>query len=350
MKKLVIILLAMVLFVPLCVKADVAAPDPLNIEATVVNPDGAAVYDYSVEKTGEVIPAGEKVKILYNEKIEDKQLVYATYNKKSYLLDPLDLSSTEAYDLKKAYKVEDDVNYLLKDMDVYEGPSYTYKKIGTVKAGTIVEFSYRVDDGYFKYYEGEDVKGWIDAYWEDVYTNPGEYINKEKMETDCGTIKPETEMQVWFNAEYKRVLIANDKECSIEVEGLYRLSDEVTIVKLTEDTTFVDIEGKKYGLVAGEELDVLTDGFMQDPTSDFFVHFKVKDEDVYAWGAVDKSTKVGTKEREKRVEKKETKKEDKKESKLDTKTIILICVITAVVVALAAIVIIALLNKKKKEA
>ena len=352
MKKIVI-LLAMVFCLPLCVKADVAAPNPLNIDATVINPDGAKCYDYTMEEYKEVVAAGEKVNIMYNDVINDKPVVQATYKDKYCFFDPFDLSSTEDYNMEKAYKF-DSLNkiYTVKEVDIYEGPSFTYKKVGTAKKNVVLSCSYFLPEGSFVYCEGEKIKGWLDANYKNVYSDAGEWTVKEALETDCGTIKAEDEFNLWLNNDYKAVVIIDGKECIMDKKDeLYRLADQVNIIKLKEDAQFVDVKGKKYGLTVGEELDVLTDGFMTDPTSTFYVHFKKKNgDDVYAWGNLPQHEIVGTKEREKRVDKKETKKEKDKESKTDTKTIIIICVVTAVVIALAVIVTLVLVNKKKKEA
>ena len=352
MKKIVI-LLAMVFCLPLCVKADVAAPNPLNIDATVINPDGAKCYDYTMENSKTTVAAGEKVKILYNDEINDKPVVQATYGKEYCFFDPFDLSSTEDYNMEKAYKL-DTMNkaYTIKELDVFEGPSFTYKKVGTIDKGVELTCSYSLLEGSFRYCEGEKIKGWIDANYKSVYGDAGEWTVKKDFETDCGTIKAEEEFNLWFNGDYKSVVIIKGKECVVDKDAeIYRLSDLVNIITLKEDGQFVDVNGKKYGLTAGEEVDVLTDGFMEDPTSTFYVHFKMKNgDDVYAWGNLPKHEKTGTKAREKRVEKKETNKDKDKESKTNTKTIIIICVVTAVVIALAAIVTIVLVNKKKKEA
>lgn len=174
MKKLLVLL--SLCFMPMMVKADMAAPVIKGYEIEVVNPDGVATYknecdsDYSnckLVKNG-LLVYGDVCSVYSEEEINNEIYVYAecpTYNK-NYMFKLSDVTilhqnfTLNDSGVEKLYpKVTEEV--LADEINVHTGPAKGFEVIGTLKKGTVVEFIYTYYGSGWYYVEVNGLKGWV---------------------------------------------------------------------------------------------------------------------------------------------------------------------------------------------
>lgn len=177
MKKIKLLLISILLFIPIFVYADAGAPMS-SYYVRVTNQNGAPIYECENEctKTNNTLKYDTVVKVMYEE-FHDKEMYLFTFNEKideeGGILKKEDVSPLEV-DLSKYEKVTynakvysfDEGNYL------YEGPSKIYKKITPgVQLAKDTFYDVLYDDEFWSYIKVEDKYGW-------VFTGQGNrYIN-----------------------------------------------------------------------------------------------------------------------------------------------------------------------------
>ena len=165
MKKYLLVILSVLLFVPSIIFADMGAPAIEPYKATITNKDGAVLYDKKAddkyEATNKILKYGETVEITFDDE-EYAETNYTNYIKQS------DITMIEKnYTMKdsewgKAYNA-----LVLKELVVRTGPANGYDKTGlTLKPGTIVSIREGVFEGgsVWAYVNYNGQTGFIDTY------------------------------------------------------------------------------------------------------------------------------------------------------------------------------------------
>lgn len=171
----VIVFLALIiLFSNTQVFADMGAPMIEPYEATVSNVNGATYYKYGqdgIEKAGK-FDYGYKVKIMYEQEIEDNE-VYGSYYSEDYSVNYLiKLSDLEIVEEGKDFTKDFDlsnskeIEIIAKNgVEIYKGPAYGYSKTGvTIPKGEILKGYVNKKDGLenpWLYVEYKNTKGFI---------------------------------------------------------------------------------------------------------------------------------------------------------------------------------------------
>ena len=163
MKKLFAIILGGLFLLPITVKADMGSPSIREVKVTPVSKEGAPIYD-GENKTDKVLKSGETFTINYEEKYSDG------YYGCSYESDGcVKMSDVVAVD--KVKKNDNDVAkyvgrvFAKNGVEVYEGPSYIYKKTGkTIPYNADVKIAdLGSSDGTWIYIEYNDISGYVDT-------------------------------------------------------------------------------------------------------------------------------------------------------------------------------------------
>ena len=165
MKKIVYLFIGVLAAIPLVVKADMSAPEIKVVKVTPKESAGAPFYDYQLKKTSKTLKYGDKFKVSYEQKNDG--VLYGC----SYEDDSLCVKMSDVKTVDKNEKDKDDVakyvgRVFAKDgLEMYEGPSYAYEKIGkTIPKDTelkIADLSRGV--GTWVYVEYDGVGGYVDT-------------------------------------------------------------------------------------------------------------------------------------------------------------------------------------------
>jgi len=181
MKKIFYLLLGVLLFIPICIFADMSGPLVREYEFQITNPNGAQLYDFDVDdndnavyfKLDGMVPYNYKFTV-YDEDGGDDYIYVDDYN--GYinrkdgrsLLDKFEISEKN---LSKKYDA-----IVVKDVNIRKGPSDGYDIIGKIKKETkinvrdIVIFDkdtneyYREEFDPWVYVEYNNIKGYINSY------------------------------------------------------------------------------------------------------------------------------------------------------------------------------------------
>lgn len=171
MKKVLLTILGVLLFIPNVLFADMGAPGIEEYKASINNKNGAVVYesDYD-EKTSKDVYKATKETIPYGKtvKVEMEENGYADIENYGYVK----LSDIEP--IQKNYALKDSEwkskvdGIILKKVELRNGPANGYSKVGvTLEPGTNVKVrEYKESDGFYSwvYIEYNGKKGYIDSY------------------------------------------------------------------------------------------------------------------------------------------------------------------------------------------
>lgn len=165
MKKIILVILSVLLFIPSIIFADMGAPALDPYKATVTNKNGAVLYDKlsgdKYEPTGKILKYGDTVEITFDDE-EYAEVNFSNYIKQS------DISIIEKnYTMKDSDWGKAFNSVVLKEIDVRKGPANAYDKTGlTLKPGTIVSIREAVFEGgsIWAYVEYNGQKGFIETY------------------------------------------------------------------------------------------------------------------------------------------------------------------------------------------
>ena len=166
MKKLMMLILGVLLFIPAVVFADMGAPGVREYKVTPKSQEGAAIYDYGgqgIIKIG-TVAYGQEVAIVQEFEIDG--IIYGYYYDDNIGSCYIKLSefkvageSTEKDEALYAARV-----FAEDGLELYAGPAYAYEKTGkTVAKGTVLAASDFIGYGTWIYIENGDVKGYVNA-------------------------------------------------------------------------------------------------------------------------------------------------------------------------------------------
>lgn len=166
MKNKVYVILAIFLFLfPLClVQADMGAPETKEYIARITNKNGAYLYNWKEEKTGEVLPYDSKVTVEYD--FSNGDIWYAVLKGDDSDMVRLDdiKGIPEEIDLSNYEKLDSPQQlYVFKEgCALYKGPSMAYGPLDsglTIPVGETIEYEYYDDAWVYVSYKGET--GWV---------------------------------------------------------------------------------------------------------------------------------------------------------------------------------------------
>lgn len=171
MKKLFYVLVGILVFMPLVVFADMGAPMVKPYKASVSNPDGASIYEYSESAKKEIpinkkIPYGTVVEVSF----EYNNLVEVSYDDETLQISIKDIVPIEKeYNVSKSELGKETDAIILKSVEIKKGPADAYESTGTsIPKGTKIVIKYFGDDNGsvgnpWAYVEYKDVKGFINT-------------------------------------------------------------------------------------------------------------------------------------------------------------------------------------------
>ena len=176
MKKIIlfVFLISCFMFKPIMeVSADAASPVITLYDAIVTNPKGAKAYINDDSDYYEFIP-NEKADLIisYNSEVivlSEFQNITALikYKNTKYVVDLNDINPKgEEYEFKNAVHYDTPRKAIsVKNFDIYNGPSESFKKVGSVPNNIEITYEYAIEntDGYeiwvFVSYNGKE--GWV---------------------------------------------------------------------------------------------------------------------------------------------------------------------------------------------
>ena len=394
MNKIISLFLTLI-FMTICgnVFADYA-PEALEYEVKVSNPQGTILWGYSSDYDSYV----EKRKLVYGERgtisfIEEfDNDLYARFENENEWGMVLfkDLSRTKPWDMSEFifgdYKWEETI--LNKNgVEIYEWPSKLEKVIGKIPYGTTIECKMANNEGYWFYLTYNGVSGWI--YAKDEST--GELYTKLKLMTtwkgasildinrnEIGKIPANTVINEYYLANNSHnwnrtyYLTYNGISGYIDINGKY--DDEVVVFDNKKFIYTVDYDNailigtnnEIIDIPKGTELEIkepwdwdyclLTftsfsgkDGwiFMPQFVDDYELQEAIKDaKDYIKYGKSNLNKKDNTKNV---IDDNNENKIIKKSSKMSAKQIVIICVISSLIIAIITTVIIIVVNKNKNK-
>ena len=387
MKK-VFYLLVGLLLLPSIVKADMAPPTVvLGYKAIVSNPDGITVYKWNdkkqvYEETGKKSPYGTQFTVFDSEEficIDDSKGECT-----DLYVDPKDLEVIDKDFKVDTKKLEGKTKAItLKQVEVRKGPAPAYEVVGTIEAGTnitIQELTRKeIEDGSevvylswpWVYVEYEDLKGFISVYnrsvaydleeidilsTDKIYisdVNTGKVIKTIPSETKCKVVLGEIDL---YDEEYNGKIdqrtyyyMSYDGVQGIvryDTSGFFRKVKKVQVELKKEEKVY-----QSYYFENEQDAKVITTlpvGTVV--TSEYYID-DYKQVIYYEKGKT-KGYIILSEEKEEEQEKPK-KEEPKKEvikpvAKPKKDYTLYICIGVGVILSLTALVIILLINKKKK--
>ena len=169
MKKIFYLIVGVLCFIPLLVKADMAGPGLIEYKASITNPDGAYLYkiecnDAKCETvaSSEKLPYGKEVTIVYE---EDGFVSPENYSGYLRIKDVAAIEKNYSVSLKDLDVSTDAI--ILVDRKVKTGPAEGYSDTGTtIKKGTSIKIRFFKDGGKdgsnpWAYVEYNGTKGFI---------------------------------------------------------------------------------------------------------------------------------------------------------------------------------------------
>jgi len=185
MKKMIYLIVGILLFVPLFVKADMGSPMIIEYKASVTNPDGAQFYKYDWENnkyilSGKSLSYGTEVTVMYEEKGRASLKNYDDYVK---IEDITSIEKEYSVTLKDLQASKDAI--VLKDREIKTGPAEGYSGTGVIiAAGTNIKIRFFKLDGYenpWVYVEYNNTKGFIDILEASVAYDTSEAVEIDRM-------------------------------------------------------------------------------------------------------------------------------------------------------------------------
>ena len=167
MKKLLLVILSVLLFVPSIIFADMGAPSIESYKATITNKDGAVLYQH-YERTEEFKATNKKMDYGKTVNIIFEEGGYAQLENNDYVkLSDIALV-TKDYTFKDREWQSPIRSLVLKDQDIRKGPADAYESTGvTVKAGPKLNVRTNIGDGGgspWVYVEYNGTKGYLNSY------------------------------------------------------------------------------------------------------------------------------------------------------------------------------------------
>lgn len=170
MKKIMMLILGVLLFIPAIVLADMGAPGVREYKVTPKSEEGAGIYRITyegdkatVEKAG-TVPYGKEISIMQEFEIDG--ILYGDYYDSNYDVHHIKLSEFKAVgeNTEKDEAIYAARVFAENGLELYEGPGSAYEKTGkTVAKGTLVAASEYIGYGTWVYIESGDIKGYVNA-------------------------------------------------------------------------------------------------------------------------------------------------------------------------------------------
>ena len=382
MKKIKLFIIILICLFVVNVKADMGPPTVIEHKAMVTNKNGAqcySLYEGKATKEDRVIPY-KTVLGIYSE-IFDKSYISVSDDKveeNNCIVKFSDVSAVDQnFSLKTGgvEKITPIKAVILAGggLNMRKGPSVTYSKITTIPQYTVVTLTYKAGTYWF-YCEYNGKSGWItgiDYYFgyegkEVLYSDTETYIySKDKR---IGTIPAHTEITDYLNFvthvdDYEHYVIY--KGIKGYVSGLHYKTDKVGKLKITKDYEVLN----EYGIMedklrANQEFEYS----MKNSIGEFYLTSKKRFVSIpkeYYEDIVKADVLVKEKGYigeglfgEKKVEKTEVEEPVKdvappvipeEDNKMSSRDMIIIGLLAGILLALTALVIIKLVNGKKKE-
>ena len=190
MKKVLVLIIGLVLFIPSIIFADMGSPGIEEYKATISNKDGATIY--------EELDFGEYG--ITNKKVEYGKTVAITFDDGEYAQVDFDyyIKLSDITLIDKNYKFVDSkwdkasTQIVLKDQEIRKGPANGYDSTGVkIPAGTKVKVrAYLEEMSTWYYVDYNGTKGYIDSYKAKLTTL--EASKNFKAYTDIDLVDPVT--------------------------------------------------------------------------------------------------------------------------------------------------------------
>ena len=382
MKKVFYLLLGILLILPSVAKADMSSPEVIQYKATVNNPDGIDEYKYDYDndgyvKTGKKIPYGSTYTVYSDEFI-------CIDNECESFVNPKDLTPIE-----KEYKLKDDeLNKesisatALKDIEIKKGPAVAYGGTGvTIKAGTKFNmheiFTGKSETPWY-YVEYNGTKGYVDTYDDGIAYNirENEFITGNKIEI----LDPVTKKSIKTIDVYTKIkanigtLSYWSKYGYIEYNGTKGLFDIYSVIEKNEAIEITAVKETDLYSDLGAATKIGTIPVGTTFTSEYYDYtyesiiyyekdgvkgFAISDYENWKFGDEEELETPTEEEKEEELETptEEEKEEPKKEEgneiikapKPKKDYTLYICIGAGILLSITAIVIVLLINKKKKQ-
>ena len=395
MKNLKKILILLILFIPIFVNADMGAPVLREFEIVVVNPNGVDYTPYQYSDVADPHLAKDTivyVKAEYNGTYEigvkdsDTIISIGTIDSLdgfSIVQEEVDPTKTEndksiiKYDSKQKAIVNNE-----NGVDILQGPSTVYKKVGTIKKGTELEYEYAIkgESGItYIYVTYDGKKGWVDILNENVLiSNNQQDIFRNDVSRSCGTIPNNTITTPNYRTDsWSRKALFEYNDCKVLL-NIFRSEDVLLVTPGTQDwpsnyKTLKDVNvyetadtsSKLVGTIpAGTEVVMLA--CVDEMTSDVNVQY-IDYNGMRGWSVGNPSEmyehvggtlkdikvedtlklKANTDEKKVEVKKDNNKNNNSKILGLSSKEFVIVCAAAGVLLSLTGVIIIVLINKKK---
>ena len=352
MKKSLLLLLSLVLFLPIFVLADAAAPDFISYKVEIANKDGAGYYDYDGVLSGTPIGTLEKgteLTVEYETAFQRVEYVAVKYDKKIVFIKASDVVAVGEFSTKNknvaSYEREQKIKFV-DEVVVRKGPSSLYPEAGTIKKGETT-FKYYIVYPHYIYVDYKGVKGWIDPSDAGILFGGYDYIAYKEITNSCGTIPKNTILEeIWTSS-------LGDFQVEVEYKGckftkidsdLARISAAKKVYRLNKDKTFNDLNGKEVTLKKDDEIFVLTEPRAAYDSDYYYIEAGMNK------GWIDLDLPDDAKfVREIEIKKKDSKKDDDDDEEKEIKIPVIAGVVIAVSFLLGALITLILLNRKKNK-
>lgn len=246
MKKKILFILFIFMLIPTMVFADVSAPERSELKIKVHNPDGAQLYEYSINEKKIVAVDG---KIPFGEILSGYDTYgsyfYINYNNIGYYIKIADVSAIMDISVIEFDNVKD-AFYSYKEVTVYGYPYFGAPTVGTIAAGKSLSLKVAKDPYIFQdwYYANVDgVKGWV--YVVDGYTPEDDLDNKTAI-SSLVKIKPGKFMLI--NPDIKVYSDPLERGNVVNVKLEYGMELEYTYLydQIFEEYAQVSLNGKTF--------------------------------------------------------------------------------------------------------
>lgn len=221
-------LLFILLFIPCMVKADMGAPELKPYEMIVTNPDGIDYYESSEDTT----PVG-KLKKNQKFKVEyeyDNEYTIDIGNDDNYFLksldgtvlvkDSLDPTVDKGDYIHELKTPNEAIVYNEDGVNIFEGPSKIYKKVGFIPKDTKLTYKYYIasDEESIThiYVEYKGKKGWVEILSKNVLiAKKQDFIAMDDYKISGTTIPKNTIIRSYYKSDaWSRVSLIEYNDCT----------------------------------------------------------------------------------------------------------------------------------------
>lgn len=389
MKKIKLLLVFVLLLIPCMVMADMGAPSIKPFDMVVVAQDGIDYYDYQENVKGH-LNKDDKITICYE--YNNNYSFFKEESRDMYKLKNLDglILLEDEVDPEKAisephseneyqyvYKVTTNVEGLVyadDGVDIRKGPSTVYEKVGHLDKDTVFKYKYAMGDPSGTtnvYVDTGSVKGWVDILDGKVLqTNTSKFITYKEVDMGCAKIPKNTILSPkYVSDKWKHSALVEYGSCKNlinyfrGVDGLVMLSNSNYVANTELDIyEYYDNGGEKVATIpANGNFVLMANASIQgDLQGNIYVSYNDKkgwvkseyenykrDENTSKNEEIEKEITI---EEEEKDEKEDTKlvDTDKKETNLNPVDYVSMYVIIGLSVALITVIIVILVNRKKK--